>query len=69
VWDGKNEFRDLAESTGIPRTVPIIEKVKASFNAMLLLMMIFVIFQFFSKAAFSHAVKANFWACDDVYLR
>ncbi|GBH33422.1 hypothetical protein NZNM25_02130 [Nitrosopumilus zosterae] len=50
----------------IPNTVPAIEKVKASFNAMLLLMMSFVIFPFSPKSAFSHAVKANFWACDDV---
>ncbi|WP_297471598.1 nucleotidyltransferase domain-containing protein [Nitrosopumilus sp.] len=50
----------------IPNTVPTIEKVKASFNAMLLLMMSFVIFPFSPKSAFSHAVKANFWACDDV---
>jgi len=50
----------------IPKTVPTIEKIKASFNAMLLLMMSFVIFPFSPKAAFSHAVKANFWACDDV---
>jgi predicted nucleotidyltransferase len=50
----------------IPKTVPTIEKIKASFNAMLLLMMSFVIFPYSSKSAFSHAVKANFWACDDV---
>lgn len=50
----------------IPKTVPTIEKVKASFNAMLLLMMSFVIFPYSSKSAFSHAVKANFWACDNV---
>ena len=50
----------------IPKTVPAIEKVKATFNAMLLLMMSFVIFPFSPKSAFSHAVKANFWACDDV---
>lgn len=50
----------------IPKTVPVIEKVKASFNAMLLLMMSFVIFPYSPKSAFSHAVKANFWACDDV---
>lgn len=50
----------------IPKSVPAIEKVKASFNAMLLLMMSFVIFPFSPKSAFSHAVKANFWACDDV---
>lgn len=50
----------------IPKTVPTIEKVKASFNAMLLLMMSFIIFPYSPKSAFSHAVKANFWACDDV---
>ncbi len=50
----------------IPKTVPVIEKVKASFNAMLLLMMSFIIFPYSPKSAFSHAVKANFWACDDV---
>ena len=50
----------------IPKTVPAIEKVKASFNAMLLLMMSFIIFLYSPKSAFSHAVKANFWACDDV---
>ena len=50
----------------IPKSIPIIEKVKASFNAMLLLMMSFVIFPYSPKSAFSHAVKANFWACDDV---
>ena len=50
----------------IPKTVPVIEKVKAFFNAMLLLMMSFVIFPYSPKSAFSHAVKANFWACDDV---
>ena len=50
----------------IPKSVPVIEKVKASFNAMLLLMMSFIIFPYSPKSAFSHAVKANFWACDDV---
>ena len=50
----------------IPGTIPAIEKVKASFNAMLLLMMGFVIFPYSPESAFSHAVKANFWACDDV---
>jgi len=50
----------------IPKNVPAIEKIKATFNAMLLLMMSFVIFPFSPKSAFSHAVKANFWACDDV---
>ena len=50
----------------IPKSVPVIEKVKASFNAMLLLMMSFIIFPYSSEFAFSHAVKANFWACNDV---
>ena len=57
---GKDIRRD------IPNSIPPIEKLKASFNAMLLLMMSFVIFPFSPKSAFSHAVKANFWACDDV---
>lgn len=50
----------------IPNNTPAIEKVKASFNAMLLLMMSFIIFPYSSQSAFSHAVKANFWACNDV---
>ncbi|AFS82907.1 nucleotidyltransferase domain-containing protein [Candidatus Nitrosopumilus sediminis] len=56
--------RDIRKE--IPKTVPTLEKIKASFNAMLLLMMSFVIFPFSFNSAFSHAVKANFWACDDV---
>ena len=44
----------------ISKTVPAIEKIKASFNAMLLLMMSFIIFPYSTKSAFSHAVKANF---------
>ncbi len=56
--------RDIRKE--IPKTVPEIEKVKALFNAMLLLMMSFVIFPYSPKSAFFHAVKANFWACDDV---
>ena len=56
--------RDIRKE--IPNTVPPIEKVKASFNAMLLLMMSFIIFPYSLKSAFSHAVKANFWACGDV---
>ena len=56
--------KDIRKET--PKSVPTIEKVKASFNAILLLMMSFVIFPFSPKSAFSHAVKANFWACDDV---
>jgi len=50
----------------IPQTVPKLEKVKSFFNAMLLLMVSMIIFPFGFKHAFSHAVKANFWACDDV---
>ncbi len=50
----------------IPEMVPLIEKVKASFNAILLLMMSFIIFPYSPMSAFSHAVKANFWACGDV---
>jgi len=56
--------RDIRKE--IPNTVPAIEKIKASFNAMLLLFMGYVIFPFSSSSAFSHAIKANFWACDDV---
>jgi len=50
----------------IPDTVPFLEKIKAFFNAMLLLIMSFIILPFSPKHAFSHAIKANFWACDDV---
>ncbi|NIP61995.1 MAG: nucleotidyltransferase domain-containing protein [Nitrosopumilaceae archaeon] len=56
--------RDIRKE--IPDSVPAIEKVKASFNAMLLLMMAYVILPFSVSSAFSHAIKANFWACDDV---
>jgi predicted nucleotidyltransferase len=52
----------------IPISVPALEKLKASFNAMLLLLMSFVIFPYSVNSAFSHAIKANFWACDDVLL-
>ena len=41
----------------IPKKMPSIEKVKASFNAILLLMMSYVIFPFSCKSTFSHAVK------------
>ena len=72
-----NMFLQRIKSTGvilygkdirknIPESIPKIEKVKASFNALLLLMMSFVILPFDPKIAFSHAVKANLWACDDV---
>ncbi len=56
--------KDIREE--IPNSVPQIEKIKASFNAMLLLMMSFIIFPYDARSAFTHAVKANFWACDDV---
>ena len=72
-----NMFLQRIKSTGIilygkdirqniPESIPKIEKIKASFNALLLLMMSFVILPFEPKIAFSHAVKANLWACDDV---
>lgn len=72
-----NMFLQRIKSTGvilygkdirqnIPESIPKIEKVKASFNALLLLMMSFIILPFDPKIAFSHAVKANLWACDDV---
>ena len=50
----------------IPDTVPKLEKSKAFFNAILLLGISFVILPFSPRQAFSHAIKANFWACDDV---
>jgi len=56
--------KDIREE--IPMAVPALEKLKASFNAMLLLAMSFMIFPFSVNSAFSHAIKANFWACDDV---
>lgn len=56
--------KDIREQ--IPDKIPEIEKLKASFNAMLLLMMSYVIYPYSQKTAFSHAVKANFWACNDV---
>ena len=48
-----------------PSTIPTLEKFKASFNAVLLLVASMVIFPIDSKFAFQHAVKANFWACDN----
>ncbi|MGD8299864.1 MAG: nucleotidyltransferase domain-containing protein [Nitrosopumilaceae archaeon] len=56
--------RDIRQE--IPGTVPPLEKIKAFFNAMLLLLMSFIILPFSPRHAFSHAIKANFWACDDV---
>ena len=48
-----------------PTSISNLEKFKASLNALLLLMMSFVIFPIDSRFAFQHAVKANFWACDN----
>ena len=48
-----------------PTSIPNLEKFKASLNALLLLMMSFVILPIDSRFAFQHAVKANFWACDN----
>jgi len=48
-----------------PKNIPNLEKFKASLNALLLLMMSFVIFPIDYRFAFQHAVKANFWACDN----
>ncbi len=50
----------------IPESIPSIEKIKASFNAILLLIMSCIILPYSAKTSFSHAVKANLWACDDV---
>lgn len=49
-----------------PTSISPLEKFKASLNALLLLMMSVVILPIDSKFAFQHAVKANFWACDNV---
>jgi len=48
-----------------PTKIPHLEKFKASLNALLLLMMSFIIFPIDYRFAFQHAVKANFWACDN----
>ena len=48
-----------------PSTISGLEKFKASFNAILLLMVSLAIFPIDPKFAFQHAVKANFWACDN----
>lgn len=55
--------RDITKE--FPTKIPKLEKFKASLNALLLLMMSFVIFPLDAKFAFYHAVKANFWACDN----
>ena len=56
--------RDITKE--FPTSISSLEKFKASFNALLLLMMSVVILPIDSKFAFQHAVKANFWACDNV---
>ena len=48
-----------------PTKIPHLEKFKASLNALLLLMMSFIIFPIDYYFAFQHAVKANFWACNN----
>lgn len=55
--------KDVREE--FPKKIPNLEKFKASLNALLLLMMSFVIFPIDYRFAFQHAVKANFWACDN----
>ena len=56
--------RDI--TTEFPKNISNLEKFKASFNALLLLNMSLVLFLIDSKVSFQHAVKANFWACDNV---
>ena len=53
--------RDITKE--FPTKVANLEKFKASLNALLLLMMSFVIFPIDFRFAFQHAIKANFWAC------
>ena len=49
-----------------PTTIPLIEKIKASLNALVLLTISFLVIPLDPKFAMQHAVKANFWACDNV---
>ena len=56
---GKDVTKDF------PTTIPLIEKIKASLNALLLLMISFLVLPLDSRFALQHAVKANFWACDN----
>ena len=56
--------RDITKE--FPTNISHLEKFKASFNALLLLMMSVVILPIDSNFSFQHAVKANFWACDNV---
>ncbi|MGI9565449.1 MAG: nucleotidyltransferase domain-containing protein [Nitrosopumilus sp.] len=55
--------RDITKE--FPTKISNLEKFKASLNALLLLMMSFAILPIDSRFAFQHAVKANFWACDN----
>ena len=55
--------KDIAKE--FPSTISGLEKFKASFNAILLLMVSLAIFPIDPKFAFQHIVKANFWACDN----
>ena len=56
--------RDITKE--FPTSISRLEKFKASFNVLLLMMMSVIILPIDSKFAFQHAVKANFWACDNV---
>ena len=49
-----------------PITISNLEKFKASFNAILLLSLSLVLLPIDFRFAFQHAIKANFWACDNV---
>lgn len=55
--------RDLTKE--FPTSIPKIEKLKASLNALLLLMMSALVLPFDPSYSFQRAVKANFWACDN----
>ena len=57
---GKNVIEEF------PTRIPLIEKVKASLNALILLTISFLVIPLDSRFAMQHAVKANFWACDNV---
>lgn len=48
-----------------PKNFPTIEKIKLPLNAGLLLFVSCITFLLDSKFAFQHAIKANFWACDN----
>ena len=49
-----------------PLHISNLEKFKASFNAILLLNLSLVLLPIDFRFAFQHAIKANFWACDNV---